>query len=188
MRIGELRSEVESLLKADDANQDGFMKSARPASLAKLLLDGEELGENGPGSGRQIGRYRLHGLIGRGGMSEVYRAELIEPEGQTASNSIPQEVALKLISGPIATDEAVCRFRTEQELLATINHPDIARFLDGRLADDGLPSFVMELIRGRRIDRYCDDKELSPTERVQLFLRVCEAVDFVHRTECCTAT
>jgi hypothetical protein len=119
----ELLAEVEAILEADDANRDGFLGSACPASLGNLLLDAGWDGRNGTASGRCIGGYRLLGLIGKGGTSEVYRAGLLDEEGQAGSEFKPREVAFKLISSQMATEEAVRRFRTEQELLATIDPP-----------------------------------------------------------------
>ena len=179
---GEVRASVKSLLEGDDASRrDGFLKPGSSASLARLF-DGDANNPNGPASGRQIGRFRLHGLLGTGGTSSVYRASVVDGENPSANGQLPAEFAFKLISNYTVTQDVLQRFRTEQKLLAAINHPGVARFVDGGLTDEGSPYLVMELVEGQRIDRFCDDNDLKITERVELVLQVCEAVDSVHRS------
>ncbi len=177
----DLRDEVESLLHADDSNQDGFLASACPAALGNFLDVAKWNGRTGEASGRLVGRYQLHCLIGEGGTSEVYRASLKPEEGKASNGSMPQQVAFKLMSRHMATGDALGRFQTERRTLASIDHPCVASYHDSGLTDDGLPYLVMELIEGQRIDLYCDEKQLSVRDRVMLLLQVTEAVDFIHQ-------
>ena len=159
-----VRAEVERLLAADEtSDRDGFMRSVCPASLTKLLRADDDSweGRSGPFSGWRIGGYQLHRLIGRGGTSEVYRAGRDGEEGQ-GDGQPPGQFAFKVIQGHMATEDVLRRFRAEQDFLATIDHPNIARFRDRGLTDDGLPYLVMELIEGQRIDRYCDERRAEP--------------------------
>ncbi|MCP4662791.1 MAG: serine/threonine protein kinase, partial [bacterium] len=110
--------------------------------------------------------------IGRGGLGTVYLAERAE---------FKQRVALKVIKRGMDTDEVVRRFRRERQILAQLDHPHIARLLDGGSTEDGLPYFVMELVDGERLDRYCDARKLPIDARLRLFLRVSSAVAFAHR-------
>ena len=120
------------------------------------------------------GRYRIIGLLGRGGMGEVYRA--IRADGQYT-----KEVAIKLVRGGFDSASVQQHFRNERQILASLDHPNIGRLLDGGTTDDGLPYLVMELIEGVRIDDYCDDHKLSITERLRLFRQVCAAVQYAHQ-------
>jgi serine/threonine protein kinase len=176
-----LRAGVESLLDADDANRDGFLLSAVPSGVVDLML-GTGRGPRGSSSGRRIGQYLLLELIGKGGTSEVYRAAIVGDDSGTGNDdSGLREVALKLISSHTATEEGLDRFRAEQKILASIDHPGIARYHGSGVTDDGLPYLAMELIEGERIDLYCDHRELSFPERVILLVQVCEAVEHIHR-------
>ena len=178
----ELRSKVASLLEADVANRvTGFLKPRSSASLSRLLRDDGAIGRDGPESGREIGQYRLLGLIGTGATSEVYRASLIEADRDAGNDPAPTEFAVKLLSVQRVTDEILSRFQIEQDLLASIEHPHVARYIDGGLTDDGLPYLVMELVDGQRIDRYCDEHELSIRKRIELLVRICDAVESIHR-------
>jgi eukaryotic-like serine/threonine-protein kinase len=177
---GELRSIVESLLRADgDSRATAFLKPKSRASLVRLLVNDEKNGRNGPASGRLVGPYRLHDLLGIGGTSAVYRARLIHHENPDPERPAPFEFAFKLIANHVLTDEVICRFRIEQKILVSISHPNVVRYFDSGLTDDGLPYLVMELVDGQRIDMYADDNELSVRERVELFLRICDAVESI---------
>ena len=122
----------------------------------------------------RIGPYRTIREIGRGGMGTVYLA--VRDDGQ-----FRQEVALKLLRGSIATDDFVRRFRCERQILAGIEHPNIARLVDGGRTTDGLPYFVMEYIDGTPVDTFCDTHELDTRERVRLVRKVCSAVQLAHQ-------
>ena len=179
---GELRSDVESLLAADRANiATGFLKPSSSVSLSRILLDDGAKLRNGPASGRQVGRYRLQALIGTGGTSEVYRASRVDDEGRAVEGSAPAEFAVKLLSRHMVTEEVLGRFRSEEKLLASINHPNVARYFDSGLTDDGLPFLVMELVDGQRIDRFSDDNELPIRARIELVLQICDAVESIHQ-------
>jgi serine/threonine protein kinase/tetratricopeptide (TPR) repeat protein len=121
----------------------------------------------------QIGPYRLHELLGEGGMGEVYRATQSEP--------VRREVALKIIKPGMDTKEVVARFQSERQALAVMDHSSIAKVLDAGATEAGRPYFVMELVRGVPLDEYCDVHKLSTVERLELFIRVCEAVHHAHQ-------
>ena len=124
-------------------------------------------------TGVVIGRYRLVEEVGRGGMGTVYRAE-------RADGAFEQVVALKLLRHDIDTDALHEQLRTERQLLAHVDHPNIARLLDGGRAPDGRPYLVMEYVEGTPLDVYCTREELTLDERLDLFLTVCAAVQHVH--------
>jgi len=120
-----------------------------------------------------IGRYRILGVLGEGGMGVVYHAEQTEP--------IRREVALKLVRGGLDSAGVVARFALERQTLALMSHPNIAQVLDAGTADDGSPFFVMELVRGVPITQFCRDENLDPARRLELFRTVCNAVQHAHR-------
>ena len=126
-------------------------------------------------SGTPIGPYRILREIGHGGMGTVYLAE-------RADHQYEKTVALKLLRGWSAANEhLVRRFLEERQILAALDHPDIARLLDGGVTPDGLPWFAMEYVDGVPLDRYCDERRLSIESRLELFCRVCAAVQYAHR-------
>jgi serine/threonine-protein kinase len=124
--------------------------------------------------GRLIGRYRVLRTLGRGGMGAVYLAERADEQFQ-------QQVAVKLIGGRVAGGALARRFRAERQILANLNHPNIARLLDGGAGEDGVPYLAMEYIDGTRLDRYCDEHGLDVRQRLQLFQQVCAAVQYAHQ-------
>jgi serine/threonine protein kinase len=163
----DLRREIDSLLASHDEAGTGFLK-APAINLPKET-------QTAPArTGRRIGVYQIIEEIGRGGMGEVYRAA-------RADGQFTKEVAVKLVRGGLDTAFVLERFRNERQILATLDHPNIARLLDGGTTDDGIPYLVMELIEGTRIDSYCDGHGLSITERLQLFRQVCAAVQYAHQ-------
>jgi Tol biopolymer transport system component/tRNA A-37 threonylcarbamoyl transferase component Bud32 len=123
--------------------------------------------------GTRIGPYRVVEEVGHGGMGAVYR-------GVRADDTYRQEVAIKLIRPGMDNEFIVRRFRHERQILANLGHPNIARLLDGGTTADGLPYFVMEYIRGKPIDEYCNVLKLPTDERLKLFCTVCSAVHFAH--------
>ena len=125
--------------------------------------------------GRRLGPYQLIEEIGQGGMGAVYRAVRADDQYQ-------KQVAIKLVRTGFETRFAKARFRSERQILATLEHPNIARLLDGGTADDGSPYFVMELVEGLPIHEYCDAHKLSITERLQLFRTVCSAIQYAHQS------
>jgi serine/threonine protein kinase/tetratricopeptide (TPR) repeat protein len=128
-------------------------------------------GADGPA--RYIGPYRLLQRIGEGGMGEVYEAEQERP--------VRRRVALKLIKRGMDTREVVARFESERQALALMDHPNIAHVFDAGSTDEGLPYFVMELVHGVPIIEHCDRHRLPTRARLELFLRVCDAVQHAHQ-------
>ena len=136
--------------------------------------------------GSSIGPYRLRSVLGEGGMGIVYLAE--QQEGTPSAmdrvwepRPVRREVALKIIKPGMDSQRVLARFEAEQQTLALMEHPYIARVYDAGLTLTGRPYFVMELVRGIPVTEYCDRHELSIEERLQLFLRVCEAVQHAHQ-------
>jgi eukaryotic-like serine/threonine-protein kinase len=124
--------------------------------------------------GRRIGPYQLLHSIGKGGMGSVYAAARADQEYKKI-------VAIKLVTSGMGTEDMLRRFRNERQVLAGLDHPCIARLLDGGSTDDGLPYLVMEFVEGLPIDRYCESHHLSLTERLKLFQKVCSAVQYAHQ-------
>ncbi|HEY7543978.1 MAG TPA: protein kinase, partial [Blastocatellia bacterium] len=122
----------------------------------------------------RIGAYRIIRELGRGGMGTVFLAERDDDEYHN-------QVAIKLIKRGMDSDAILHRFRTERQILARLNHPNIARLHDGGTASDGRPYFVMEYIEGEPIDRFSDERRLNVTERLELFLQVCLAIQYSHQ-------
>ncbi|HET6178456.1 MAG TPA: serine/threonine-protein kinase [Candidatus Sulfotelmatobacter sp.] len=165
----DLRHEVESLLVSHHQAGTDFLST--PA------IDLTQRSQKNPGPnrvGRRIGAYTIVEEIGHGGMGEVYRAG-------RADGQYEKEVAIKLVRGGYDTASVLERFRHERQILASLDHPNIARLLDGGTTDEGVPYLVMELIEGTPIDQYCDTHQLHVTERLGLFLQVCSAVQYAHQ-------
>lgn len=123
--------------------------------------------------GKQVGLYKINKHIGEGGMGNVYHAERVD--------DFHKKVALKIIKRGMDTDALLNRFRRERQILANLVHPNIARLLDGGSTADGLPYLVMEHIEGLPITEYCDQHRLTISQRLKLFLNVCDAVSFAHQ-------
>ena len=153
----ELRREVDSLLALETA-AEGFLPAQEPCGLLP---------------GTRIGPYRIVELLGRGGMGAVYEA--------VREDDFAQRVALKLVPRELASPPILRRFHLERQILARLDHPNIARLLDGGTTDDGRPYLVMEHVQGVPIDRYCDERQLTPRERLELLLPVCSALAFAHQ-------
>jgi serine/threonine protein kinase/tetratricopeptide (TPR) repeat protein len=120
----------------------------------------------------KIGPYKLLELLGEGGMGEVWLAEQSVP--------VHRRVALKVIKAGMDTKQVLARLEAERQALAVMDHPNIAKFFDGGATETGRPYFVMELVQGVPITRYCDDNRLSTDERLRLFVDVCNAVQHAH--------
>src|SRR5262249_10973721 len=118
--------------------------------------------------GDSIGRYKLLQKIGEGGFGIVYMAEQEQP--------VRRRVALKVIKLGMSTHQVVARFEAERQALAMMDHPNIAKVLDGGETERGQPFFVMELVRGLPITDYCDQEKLRPNDRLKLFIQVCQAI------------
>ena len=123
--------------------------------------------------GDLIGRYRLLELLGEGGMGRVWMAEQAEP--------LRRRVALKVIKLGMDTRQVVGRFEAERQALALMDHPNIARVLDAGATEAGRPFFVMELVSGVPITRYCDEHKLNTEERLRILIGVCHAIQHAHQ-------
>jgi len=165
----EMRREVESLLLSHDQLGDTFL-NAPPHDFTGSDSDSHRSAM----IGRRVGSYQIVEWIGAGGMGEVYRAA-------RADEQYKKQVALKLVrAGPDSAFD-IGHFKNERQILASLDHPNIARLLDGGTTEDGVPYFVMELIEGQPIDEYCDAHSLSIPARLALFRQVCAAVQYAHQ-------
>ena len=162
-----LRQEVESFLAGDSDGKEGFLE--KPWANATIAED-----ETQSWVGRRIGSYEVIEMIGEGGMGSVYRAA-------RADEQYKKQVAIKVVKRGLDTPFALARFRAERQILANLEHPNIARLLDGGTTDAGLPYVVMELVEGVPIDEYCESHRLSIEERLRLFRTVCLAVQYAHQ-------
>src|SRR5262249_16583387 len=123
--------------------------------------------------GQKIGRYKILERVGEGGCGVVYVAEQTEP--------VRRRVALKVIKLGMDTKQMVARFEAERQALAMMDHPNIAKVLDGGATDNGRPYFIMELVRGIKITAYCDQASLPTKDRLGLFIQVCQAIQHAHQ-------
>jgi eukaryotic-like serine/threonine-protein kinase len=164
----ELLAEVRSLLSWHDGDA-GFLEApaARVADVSLMAASAADM------IGRSLGAWRIVDVIGHGGMGVVYRAE-------RADEAFQRRAAIKVVRPGADLTPIVERFRIERETLAALDHPNIARLLDGGTTAEGYPYFVMELVDGIPIDRYCDEQRLSIGARLKLFLQVCAGVQYAH--------
>lgn len=171
----ELRHEVESLLSHRERAEEFFGVSAMQMA-ARALAGGQvdSAGVQPRHIGRVISNYRIVEKIASGGMGDIYRAA-------RADGSYEKQVAIKLIQGARSTDFFLARFESERQILADLDHPNIARLLDGGTTEEGLPYFVIEYVEGLPIDEFCAEKALSIRERLELFRTVCSAVQYSHQ-------
>jgi serine/threonine protein kinase/tetratricopeptide (TPR) repeat protein len=161
-----LRAKVQALLDAHD----------KPQPLVDAPLPGLIAPANDPISerpGTVIGPYKLLQEIGEGGMGRVFMAEQMHP--------VQRKVALKIIKPGMDSRQVIARLEAERQALALMDHPNIARVLDAGATTSGRPYFVMELVKGVPITRYCDDHHLTPGQRLELFIPVCQAVQHAHQ-------
>ncbi|HWY88884.1 MAG TPA: serine/threonine-protein kinase, partial [Gemmataceae bacterium] len=176
----QLRRRVEALLLAHDASQ-AFLpelpSATSGAGLTELAAAADEGRLEPPPSleqpGEKIGPYKLLEKIGEGGCGVVYMAEQKEP--------IKRRIALKIIKLGMDTRQVIARFEAERQALALMDNPNIAKVLDAGATETGRPYFVMELVRGIPITRYCDHHNLPPAERLDLFIKVCGAIQHAHQ-------
>jgi serine/threonine-protein kinase len=159
----ELRSEVEGLLASAGKTLDWLKRPVARAAREVAL------------SGRRVGAYVLMRLLGEGGMGRVFLA-------QRADEQYRQLVAIKLMHSSLWPADAMLeRFRTERQILASLNHPNIARLLDGGVTTEGAPYLVMEYVDGVPVDEHCRANQLTVEQRLELFLRICVAVEYAHK-------
>ncbi len=163
----ELRAEITSLL-ANEAEETFFESAVADGAKTFSRAAVEEI------VGQRIGVYRITALVGQGGMGAVYAA--VRDDDQ-----FNQQVAIKVIKRGMDSGLVLRRFWRERQILASLNHQNIARLLDGGTTPDGRPYFVMEFIAGQPISDYCDARELSIPDRLKLFRQVCAAVQFAHQ-------
>ena len=163
----ELRAELRSILESFGHAGTDFLDPGRlgPARFS---------GSAGARVGQRMGPYEIRAEIARGGMADVYRAS-------RADGLYTQDVALKFVRAGIDAEILAERFNDERRILASLDHPNIAKLLDAGATADGLPYFVMELVDGVPITQYCDEKKLTIRERLKLFRTVCGAVRFAHQ-------
>lgn len=166
----DVRREIESLLAAQSGIGASFL--AEPAAGEVLGLIGQR--EIAEWIGRRIGAYQVLAELGSGGMGTVFLAA-------RADDEFKRRVAIKIIRRGLNRAEIVSRFRQERQILASLEHPNIARLFDGGATEEGLPYLIMEHVEGMPIDRYCAEEGLGIPEKLRLFLRVCAAVQHAHR-------
>jgi eukaryotic-like serine/threonine-protein kinase len=165
-----LRREVEILLLHESGASSRFLNETALSEVGALLLDAEESRV----IGRQFGAYKTVEQIGVGGMGEVYRA-------YRADDEYRKEVALKVVRSGQGSGFIVRRFKNERQILASLEHPNIARLLDGGTSEDGTSYLVMELVDGQPITEYCGANALSTRDRLRIFMQVCAAVQYAHQ-------
>ncbi|HYP07106.1 MAG TPA: protein kinase [Bryobacteraceae bacterium] len=164
-----LREEVTELLASYDDAGDEFLD--RPTGETSALEAFARSAD--PLVGKQVGPYKIVDEVGHGGMGSVYKAFRADDPKQ-------QPVAVKIIRSGMSTEYVVRRFKHERQALAALDHPNVAKLLDGGVTEDGLPFFVMEHIDGRPIDAYCDENRLSIEARLRIFQQICSGVQAAH--------
>ncbi len=165
----DLCDEVLTLIRSGDTGGD-FIEDAIGGTAQRAVA-----AEPKEDAGERIGAYRIIDTLGRGGMGVVYLAE-------RADKQFEQRVAIKLVrSGLLVDDSIAVRLRSERQILASLEHPNVARLLDGGATEDGVPYLVIEYINGKPITEYCDEKALPISKRLELFRTVCSAVQHAHR-------
>ena len=171
----ELFQEVETLLKCHE--QPGSFLAEPPISLLgefSTQETGEVDAQINARIGRRIGPYRLLAEIGHGGMGVVYRAVRDDDQYQ-------KQVAIKVVQGGMDWSLVLGRFKAERQILANLEHPNIARLIDGGTTEEGCPYFSMEYVEGQTLDRYCASHQLSTRQRLELFRTICSAVHYAHQ-------
>jgi serine/threonine protein kinase/WD40 repeat protein len=164
--------EIARLLAKSDLTAPAVSAPPAPDDVVRALVSALEPAER-ESVGSLIGSYKLLQKIGEGGFGSVWMAEQLEP--------IRRRVALKIVKVGMDTDEVIARFEVERQALALMDHPNIARVFDAGATATGRPYFVMELVRGIAITRYCDDNRLTADARLRLFVAVCQAVQHAHQ-------
>lgn len=164
----ELRREVESLLMEDNRSNNRIAEVVSDAIEFIQELEEPNL------TGKRIGPYRITGVIGEGGMGIVFRAVRDDDEFQ-------KQVALKVVKRGMDSNYIVSRFRKERQILADLDHPNIAHLLDGGSTQAGIPYFVMEYVDGLQLLKYCESNHLNVPDRLKLFQQICAAVQYAHQ-------
>ncbi len=193
-RFRQIRNLFEAALERDGASRSSFLAEAcqgdEPlrAEVGRLLTAHQQeaalldraavrpellTGEPGRMEGRRIDHYEILRELGRGGMGSVYLAVRTD-------DVYRKPVAFKVVRPEAANSETIERFRREREILASLDHPNLARLLDGGTTPEGLPYFVMDYVEGEPIDTYCDERQLNVAERLKLFRSVCAVIEYAH--------
>jgi len=165
----ELRDELLDLLACDTGKATGPLTHALGAALDATTRDRRRAMV-----GKVVGNYRLASVLGHGGTGTVYL-------GERADRQYSAQVAIKIVDSATVHGELGMRFRAERQILASLNHPNIARLLDAGETEEGQPFLVMEYVHGEPVDRYCDRAKLDLRERLELFLEICTAVQYAHQ-------
>src|SRR5580658_9161381 len=160
----ELRAEVESLI-AHSSDADSLLEDSPFAQFLSFQPDSK--------LGKKCGNYRIVRLIGHGGMALVYL-------GERDDRLFRKHVAIKMVLPRTNAEEIFRRFRNERQTLASLDHPNIVKLIDGGSTEEGLPYLVMDYVDGVPFDQYCDTHSLSIDERLELFRKVCSAVEYAH--------
>src|ERR1043166_7228045 len=164
------RQRLEALLAAHD-QPDNLVPTQAEAARPTIKLDLADAPDETVG--QTLGRYKLLERVGEGGCGVVYVAEQTEP--------VRRRVAVKVIKLGMDTKAVVARFEAERQALAMMDHPNIAKVFDAGTTETGRPYFIMELVRGIRITDYCDQNNLSTGDRLDLFIKVCQAIQHAHQ-------
>ncbi len=165
-----LRARIKDLITAHEQSE-GVLAESAPTAKGTMRVEPADVPDETVG--QKIGRYKILEKIGEGGCGVVYVAEQTEP--------VRRRVALKVIKLGMDTKQVVARFEAERQALALMDHPNIAKVLDAGTTETGRPYFIMELVRGIRITDYCDQNKLSTKERLELFIRICHAIQHAHQ-------
>src|SRR5216110_288794 len=172
-RQPELRRQVESLLRLYEGAGSFLEKPAAEAAATGALPEAAEPAASREAPGAVIGPYKLIEQIGEGGMGTVWMAQQTEP--------VKRLVAVKLIKAGMDSRQVIARFEAERQALALMDHANIARVLEAGTSGAGRPYFVMDLVKGVPITKYCDEHRLTPRQRLELFVPVCQAVQHAHQ-------
>jgi eukaryotic-like serine/threonine-protein kinase len=165
----ELRDELLGLLACDTGKRTGPLTHALGEALDSTTRD-----KRRAHLGKNVGSYRLESVLGHGGTGTVYL-------GERADSQYSARVAVKIVESAAVHGDLATRFRAERQILASLNHPNIARLLDAGEIEDGQPYLIMEYIQGEPLDKYCDGRRLDVLARLRLFLEICGAVQYAHQ-------
>lgn len=169
----ELYEHVSALVNSDaDSGSQEFLERPAVTPMGQMLDEASRQQDDVMPS--HIGPYAIHRQIGSGGMGAVYLAS-------RADQQYNRQVAIKVIRRGMEQDRIIARFRRERQIIASLDHPNIARLLDGGATEDGRPYIVMEYVEGKPIDAWCDERKLTVSQRMELFRQVCSAVHYAHQ-------
>ena len=156
-------------LLASDRQDEDFLVAPVASTIEAITKDTTD-----PFIGRRMGVWTIERRIAEGGMGAVFLAS-------RSDDNYQQQAAIKIMGAQLVASDAIARFKAERQILANLNHPYIGKLIDGGTTDEGLPYLIMEYVSGLPIDKYCDQQRLGVRQRMRLFQKVCEAVDYAHR-------